>query len=110
VTYNQGCIATATVKVNVSGEPPLYIPNAFSPNGDGTNDVLYAYGEGIKTLKMTVFDRWGEKVFESDDQSAGWDGTFRGVLQSPGVYIYLVDVVYLNDQTRHRQGSVTLIR
>jgi gliding motility-associated-like protein len=110
VTYNQGCIATAVVRINVAGDPPVYIPNAFTPNGDGTNDVLYVYGEGIKTVKMMIFDRWGEKVFESDNQSVGWDGTFRGQQESPGVYVYIADMIYLNDHTKHKEGSITLIR
>ncbi|MBS1623238.1 MAG: gliding motility-associated C-terminal domain-containing protein, partial [Bacteroidetes bacterium] len=110
VTYNQGCMAVTTVHINTTGDPPVYIPNAFSPNGDGNNDVFYVYGEGIKTLRMTIFNRWGEKVFESDNQSQGWDGTYRGVLQEPGIYIYVVDLIYLNDHKRVKDGSITLIR
>ena len=110
VTYNQGCLAIATVRINVEGEPPIYVPNAFSPNGDGTNDIFYVYGDGIKTLQLRIFNRWGEKVFESDNQSNGWDGTYKGQLQPPGVYVYTVDLVYLNNRTRFKDGSVTLIR
>jgi gliding motility-associated-like protein len=110
VTYNQGCQAITTVRINVQGDPPVFIPSAFSPNGDGNNDVLYVYGEGIKTVSMTIFNRWGEKVFESDNQSQGWDGTYKGTLQEPGVYIYLVDLIYLNDHKKLKEGSVTLIR
>ncbi len=110
VTYNQGCIATASVQINTNGVPPVYIPNAFTPNGDGVNDVWYVYGTGIKDIKAMIFNRWGEKVFESDDQSLGWDGTFKGELQPPGVYVYIVDMVYLNAEKRSKQGSVTLIR
>jgi gliding motility-associated-like protein len=110
VTYNQGCTASASVQITVNGEPPVYVPNAFTPNGDGVNDVWYVYGTGIKDMKAMIFDRWGEKVFESDDQSIGWDGTFRGQMQSPDVYIYLVNIVYLDGTTTSKQGSVTLIR
>ena len=110
ITYNQGCTASASVQITVNGEPPVYVPNAFTPNADGVNDVWYVYGTGIKDMKAMIFDRWGEKVFESDDQSIGWDGTFRGQMQSPDVYIYLVNIVYLDGTTTSKQGSVTLIR
>ena len=110
VTYNQGCTVSASVQITVNGEPPVYVPNAFSPNGDGINDVWYVYGTGIKDIKAMIFDRWGEKVFETDDQSQGWDGRFRGQLQSPDVYIYLVNIVYLDGTTTSKQGSLSLIR
>ena len=110
ITYNQGCTVSASVLISTNGVPPLYIPNAFTPNGDGTNDVWYVYGTGIKDIKATIFNRWGEKVFESDNQSDGWDGTFKGELQPPSVYIYLVDVVYLNGEKKTKTGSLSLIR
>jgi gliding motility-associated-like protein len=110
VTYNQGCIATTSVRINVQGDPPVYIPNAFTPNGDGMNDQFFVYGEGIKTLQVMVFNRWGEKVFETDNQSVGWDGYYKGELQPPGVYVYVVDLLYLNNRKRVKEGSITLIR
>ena len=110
VTYNQGCIDTAFIHIDATGKPPLYIPNAFTPNGNGTNDVWYVFGIGIKDIQIRVFDRWGEKVFESNNQSIGWDGTYIGQLQSPGVYTYLVNIVYLDERKESKQGSLTLIR
>ena len=110
VTYNQGCIVVATAVVNIDSLPPVYIPNAFSPNGDDVNDIWFVFGVGIKDIKVMVFNRWGEKVFETDDQFQGWDGTFKGVLQPPGVYVYVAEMVYLSGQTREKHGSVTLIR
>lgn len=110
VTYNQGCVASASVQITVNGAPPVYVPNAFSPNGDNVNDIWYVYGTGIKDFKAMVFDRWGEKVFESDDQSIGWDGTYKGQLQQPGVYIYIVNIVYLSGESTSKQGSITLLR
>jgi gliding motility-associated-like protein len=110
ITYNQGCTASATVQINTNGEPPMYIPNAFTPNGDGVTDVWYVFGTGIKDIKIMVFDRWGEKVFESDDQSVGWDGTYKGQLEAPDVFVYEVNAVYLDGSTLSRSGSITLIR
>jgi gliding motility-associated-like protein len=94
----------------VTGKPPVYIPNGFTPNGDGVNDMWFVYGTGIKDFKATVYNRWGEKVFESDDQFQGWDGTYKGQMQGPGVFVYFVDIVYLSGEKESKQGSLTLIR
>ncbi|HXH19259.1 MAG TPA: gliding motility-associated C-terminal domain-containing protein, partial [Chitinophagales bacterium] len=93
----------------------IYVPNAFTPNGDGVNDIFYVYGNGIDSLYFIVANRWGEVMFESHDVNAGWDGYYRGELQMPGVYVYYIKVLFC-DGTRlkyshpYRKGSVTLIR
>jgi gliding motility-associated-like protein len=110
VTYNHGCVVTATAQIHVPGHPPLFIPNAFSPNNDGNNDVWSINGSGVKDVKALLFNRWGEKVFESNEQSQGWDGYYKGELQEPGVFVFVVDVVYLNGETVTQKGSLTLIR
>ena len=110
VTYNEGCLDTAFIEINTNGVPPLYIPNAFTPDGNGTNDVWFVYGTGIKDFRAMIFNRWGEKVFESTDQFIGWDGTYRGEAQPPGVYVYQVDIVYLNGEKKSKNGGLTLIR
>ena len=110
VTYNEGCLDTAFIEINTNGVPPLYIPNAFTPDGNGTNDVWFVYGTGIKDFRAMIFNRWGEKVFESTDQFIGWDGTYRGEAQPPGVYVYQADIVYLNGEKKFRNGGLTLIR
>ena len=61
-------------------------------------------------MNMIVFDRWGEKVFESNNMEVGWDGTYKGELETPGIYSYIVAVEYLNGKKISRKGSVTLIR
>jgi gliding motility-associated-like protein len=110
VTYNRGCTVSASIRISTDGTPPVFVPNAFTPNGDGVDDIWSVFGTGIKDFRGTVFNRWGEKVFESDNQSDGWDGTFRGQRQPPGVYVYIVDLVYLNGEKVTKQGSITLIR
>ncbi len=111
VTYGKNCTATASATVRVNHGPDNYIPNAFSPNGDGTNDEFTVYGSGLKTVTMRVFNRWGEKVFDSgDNQWASWDGTYKGVLQPPAVYTYVVELVYLDGKKKIKDGSLTLIR
>ncbi len=88
----------------------IFIPNIFSPNNDNLNDVLYVRGEGIAQLSFVVFNRWGEKVFESNDPHQGWDGKFKGKQAETGVYVYMVNVTLENGMTVKRSGNVTLVR
>ena len=91
------------------------MPNAFSPNGDGKNDTWQIYGETatMKQLQVWVFDRIGEKVFESEDINFMWDGTFKGKPAPIGVYTYEMKIVW-NDNTANSnsvyKGSITLLK
>jgi gliding motility-associated-like protein len=124
-----GCIDSSFVTVHVLNDTSLfkpdsdtiqicqkafYVPNAFTPNGDGKNDVFYTYGKGISQIYLQIFDRWGELVFESDDINKGWDGAYKGVLLNPGVFVYHVKTIFCDDSTAipnvQKKGSVTLIR
>jgi gliding motility-associated-like protein len=86
------------------------VPNAFSPNNDNNNDVLYVRGLYIEKVIFRVFDRWGEMVFESVDVSQGWDGTFRNKLLQPDVYDYYLDVTCVGGLKSIVKGNVTLMR
>ena len=109
--YHKNCIAKSSIKVNVKDPLDFFVPNAFTPgNGDGVNDILYVYGNGIKKLRFMIFNRWGEKVFETDHLSKGWDGIYKGELQQSGVYSYSAEVEYLNGDTKNKKGSVALVR
>ena len=66
------------VDLKCGDEGELYVPNGFSPNGDGQNDVLYVRGGGVTEMSWVIYDRWGEKVFETTDPKQGWDGTYKG--------------------------------
>lgn len=110
VTYSNGCKAEAVSTINIEGYPPVFIPNSFTPNGDGNNDVFYVYGRDIKNIGIKLFDRWGEKVFESLSQFEGWDGSFSGRVASEGVYVYAAEITYLDGKKTQMKGSVTLIR
>ncbi|MFB6306338.1 MAG: gliding motility-associated C-terminal domain-containing protein, partial [Flavobacteriales bacterium] len=94
----------------ICGPPDIYIPNAFSPNGDGENDILYVRGNNIKKLLFRVYNRWGEKVFESKDQESGWDGFYKNRKADPAVYVYYLEVTCTGDKTYFKKGNVTLIR
>ncbi len=88
----------------------IYIPNAFSPNGDGNNDVWAVLGDSVRINSITVFNRWGEKVFEADSNT-GWDGTYQSQLQPAGVYVYYIKCSdLLTTEPRHYKGSLTLLR
>lgn len=108
------CTRNDTVEVRVYAfvcdEPFLYIPNAFSPNGDGENDVLYVRGPAIKEMVFRIYDRWGEMVFESFDRSTGWDGTFRGKEMDPDVYDYYLKAICIDNVESIVKGNVTLLR
>ncbi|MEH3114073.1 Ig-like domain-containing protein [Pedobacter terrae] len=88
----------------------VYIPNAFTPNNDGKNDVFLVYGNTISSAKMSIYTQWGQLIFQSDNVANGWDGTFKGVNQQNGVYVYMVDITFSNGTTSMRKGTVTLIR
>ncbi len=109
-TNDYGCIDTAGVLISVEFIEAIGVPSAFSPNGDGVNDVLYVQGSGINDMTFRVYNRYGQLVFESLDQSYGWDGTFQGKPENPGVFVYYV--LYTNSAGEEQilEGDVTLIR
>ena len=108
------CTRTDTVLVKAYGficdEPYVFIPNAFSPNGDNENDVLYVRGPLVEDMIFRVFDRWGEMVFESFNRLSGWDGTFRGKALDPDVYDYYLKAICVDGQESIIKGNVTLLR
>ena len=108
------CIVSDTVFVNtypfVCGQPYIYVPNAFTPNGDGDNDVLFVRGTLIKEMEFRIYDRWGELVFESFDRFTGWDGFFREKQMDPDVYDYYLRVTCIDDIESIIKGNITLIR
>jgi|JI9StandDraft_1071089.scaffolds.fasta_scaffold04704_3 gliding motility-associated-like protein len=104
------CKDTSIIKLLVDPAKKVYIPNAFTPNNDTKNDVWKVFAYGVKYFQATVFNRWGEKVFESADIQGGWDGTFKGAPVQPGIYTYLVNVTYLDGEVVKNQGSLTVIK
>lgn len=88
----------------------VFVPNVFSPNGDGSNDVLRVRGKGIEELQFIIFNRWGEKVFETSDVNSGWDGTFNGEPMNLSVFVYVVKGKYKNGKFFDEKGNVTLMR
>ncbi|PWV50584.1 right-handed parallel beta-helix repeat-containing protein [Chitinophaga sp. S165] len=88
----------------------IYIPNAFTPNGDAVNDILKVYGSIIKDMHLMIFNQWGEKLFDSDSQDRGWDGTHKGKQQPSGVYMYVCRLNLIDGTTVDKKGIINLIR
>jgi gliding motility-associated-like protein len=88
----------------------IFIPNTFTPNGDGLNDVLLVYGYTIRSMQFMVFNQWGQKIFESNNQRSGWDGRYKGKMQPSGVYIYVSKMTLIDGSVITRKGSVNLVR
>lgn len=112
-TNIHGCTDTITKNLTVTEDFLLYVPNAFTPNGDGMNDVFQAKGMGFKpeSFEMLIYDRWGNLVFKSNDVYKGWDGTFKGVLAPNDVYVYKVKCVSgMRGVRKEHTGHVTLIK
>lgn len=110
VTDAQGCTSVDSVYVEIicSG---FFVPNAFSPNADGQNDVFYVKANNcVKTFLFIIYDRWGEKVFETTDPTKGWDGTYKGEAINSAVFVYSLDAVTINDEVISKKGNITLIR
>ncbi|HKB44046.1 MAG TPA: gliding motility-associated C-terminal domain-containing protein, partial [Chitinophagaceae bacterium] len=110
------CVNKGNVTVQiVCDEKNFFIPNTFSPNGDGSNDIFYPRGKGLFRIKsLRIFNRWGEVVFEkrefqANDPSSGWDGIYKGKKPVPDVYVYQVEIYCNNDQLIKLAGNVALI-
>jgi gliding motility-associated-like protein len=102
--------APATGKTTNPLGDGIFVPNAFTPNGDGNNDILYVYGNEIKGLTFSVYDQWGELQFKSENKSAGWDGTFKGKGQPVGVYVYFLEATLNDGHVVKKKGTITLLR
>ena len=107
-----GCSDSANVTIFVDIVcKPIFIATAFSPNGDGVNDLLHVKSNcELSNFVFRIFDRWGEKVFESSDPNQGWDGTFRNKPVDTGVFIYTVDGFLSSGVEVKKKGNVTLLR
>ncbi len=111
VKNDDGCEAKDTINIKVYEHLEIYVPSAFTPNGDGRNDVLHVVAPGLKQLfYFRIYNRWGQVVFETKDLLRGWDGRINGQTPETGVYVWIIKGVnYLNNVVG-RKGTVTLIR
>lgn len=117
VTGDEGCLSTSNVYIEVDEDRGVFVPNAFSPNGDRTNDVFMLYSSGSVEVieEFMVFDRWGELVCQHKNvrpnyPAFGWDGSFLGKPMNVGVFVYYIKVRYFDGSIEILKGDVTLIR
>lgn len=116
VTNTFGCVATDTIFINsVCKSAQVYIPNAFTPDADGLNDVLMVRGKGVTVKSFRIFNRWGELVFEKEnfypnDPKYGWDGKVRGVPATPDVFVYTAEVFCDNGVVYTYKGNTTILK
>lgn len=110
LTDTNGCSATDSTVVFVEVVEAVGVPSAFSPNGNGNNDMLFVEGSGIESMIFQVFNRYGQKVFETDNMEQGWDGTLNGKELNPGVFTYVLRYKYYAKETQMLTGTITLIK
>ncbi|CAN5125677.1 hypothetical protein BH09BAC5_BH09BAC5_09420 [soil metagenome] len=111
IVSNGICSDSASVRVEIlDEESTLYIPNVFTPNGDGINEMFSVGASGINNFQGMIYNRWGELLFTWNDFSSGWDGTYKGNLVSEGVYVYLITCYTDCNVAITRRGAVTVLR
>jgi gliding motility-associated-like protein len=117
VVGENGCTATDVLTVFVSPKASVFIPNAFSPDGDGRNDVFMIYaGNNVQVIRnFMIFDRWGNRVYHAgpflpNDPNFGWNGNFNGQLMNPAVFVYWVEIELIDGRVETIKGDVTLLK
>ncbi len=106
-----GCRDTASVFVTVNDNTKeLFIPNAFTPNNDGKNDIFKVYGTSVKSVEISVYNQWGNLMIQTRDNNRGWDGTYKGKQQPVGIYLYAIKIQLYNNGTIIRNGTISLVR
>lgn len=113
LVYNQaGCMDSASVTVKIFKTPPyVFVPTAFTPNGDGKNDLIRPIAVGVKKINyFSIYNRWGQLLFKTSINGHGWDGRIKGVPQGTNVFVWMVSAVDYLDKPIFLKGTVTLIR
>jgi len=114
IDMNTGCEVFAEKRLKVyeinCAEPDIFIPSAFTPNGDNNNDIFYVRGSNLYSIELEIYNRWGELVFRTDDLNRGWDGSYNGREADPGVFVYHLKAICLDKQEYFTKGNLTLIR
>ena len=105
-----GCSDSICIQVSAIINPLLDVPSAFTPGKFGVNGIISVRGFGIKEMHWTIYNRWGQKVFESTSPSNGWNGFYKGKLQQMDVYTYTLDVIFSDGNKIRKVGDITLIR
>jgi gliding motility-associated-like protein len=107
---SNGCVVTDSIRIHVDPGTSISIPNAFTPGGNVNNTFMIIYKGAVGLNYFRIFDRWGNKVYESNNINAGWDGKYNGQPQPMGVYVYEVEAITSTGEVFQRVGNVTLVR
>jgi gliding motility-associated-like protein len=111
IAFNQaGCSDTLPMRVSSIIEPLAGVPSAFTPLSRDENSVVFVRGFGIAKMQFIIYNRWGQKVFETNSQKFGWDGKLKGVVQPMDVYVYTLSIEFTDGQKYSKKGDITLIR
>lgn len=110
VTNAEGCTDFATIKVKVIKGKDIYVPNGFTPNGDGYNEILKAIPVGVTLQNFSIYNRWGNLVFNTNDYTLGWDGYYKGQLQPAGTFVWKAKGISYKGESIVRKGTVVLVR
>jgi gliding motility-associated-like protein len=110
IADTNNCQDSICVNVTVNKQCDVVVPKAFSPNGDGANDLECIYGKCVGTVHLVIYDRWGEKIFETTDPSQCWDGTYKGTMLNTAVFVYYLDATLIDGSTVKHKGNISLIR
>jgi gliding motility-associated-like protein len=110
VTDEHGCVALDSITIFDICLCNVFLPNAFSPNDDHINDVLYVRGENFRSMELIIYNRWGQMVFRTTDQNVGWDGSHGGEKYDTDVFAFYLNVVCLNGEKYTKKGNINLIR
>jgi gliding motility-associated-like protein len=111
VVHNKyGCSDTIVKMITVVEEQNLYVPNSFTPNGDGINDIFLPKGKGLTKYNLMIFDRWGQKLFETSEFTVGWDGAFKGLECKQDTYVWKITASFPQGKVKEYTGHITLNR
>ena len=110
-TSNEGCVSGDSVKINITEQVSLYVPNSFTPNNDNNNDVFNVSALALISFKINIYDRWGQLVFTSTDVNEGWNGYIGNALAQQDVYTYVIEARPETAETTNSiTGKINLIR
>lgn len=110
ITDSHDCKDTIIKSVVVVEDYNFYIPNSFTPNNDGINDVFQPKGRGVLEYELTIYNRWQEKIFNSSDFEQGWDGKYKGITCLEGVYVWKISLTMNSGKKKHLNGHLTLYK
>lgn len=108
VETSEGCFDKVTRNIYIDHHRSLFIPSGFTPNGDHVNDVFTIQGEGLEYTKLTVFNRWGEIIYQAENDEIAWDGTYKGQLLPIGSYAYIIEYKFIGETPGQKSGAFSL--